>query len=141
MRLRRSNNYLIEPAQAATGDIAFNLIVFFLVCASTQPDTGRKQVIPGSEKQTQQSEQTENLEVSLERTGVSINAERVPLPDFASRIQLKLQGKVRDEDRMVVVRSSKDVPYHHWITITGAIEDAGGIITLQLEEERQVQVQ
>ncbi len=141
MKLRRNANYLIEPASAATGDIAFNLIVFFLVCASTQPDTGRKQIIPSSESQAKSTEPVQNLEVALERTGVSINAERIPLTDFASRIQLKLQGKGRPEDRIVVVKSSKDVPYHHWITITGAIEDAGGVITLQLEEERQVQVQ
>jgi biopolymer transport protein ExbD len=140
MKLRRNNKFLIEPASAATGDIAFNLIVFFLVCASTQPDTGRRQTIPRAETQTKQTEQTQNLEVTLDRTGVTINAERIPLTDFASRMKRKLQGKTRPEDRIVVVKSSKDVPYHHWITITGWIEQAGGVVTLQLEEEQQVQV-
>jgi biopolymer transport protein ExbD len=140
MKLRRNSNFLIEPASAATGDIAFNLIVFFLVCASTQPDTGRKQIIPRSESQAKQTEQSQNLEVSVDRNGVTVNTEKIPMTDFPSRIKRKLQGKSRPEDRIVVVKSSKDVPYHHWITVTGAIEEAGGIITLQLEEERQVQV-
>jgi len=140
MKLRRRSNFLIEPASAATGDIAFNLIVFFLVCASTQPDNGRKQIIPRSESQAKEKEQSQNLEVTLDRTGVMVNTEKIPMADFASRIKRKLQGKSRPEDRIVVVKSSKDVPYHHWITITGAIEAAGGIITLQLEEERQVVV-
>ena len=140
MKLRRNSKLLIEPASAATGDIAFNLIVFFLVCASTQPDSGRKQIIPRSESQAKSQEQTQNLEVSLDRNGVTVNTERIPMPDFPSRIRRKMTGKSRPEDRIVVVKSGKDVPYHHWIAITGAIEEAGGIITLQLEEERSVQV-
>ena len=140
MKLRRNSNFLIEPASAATGDIAFNLIVFFLVCASTQPDSGRKQVLPRSESQAKQTEQTQNLEVSLDRNSVSVNTEKIPLTDFPSRIKRKLQGKAKPEDRIVVVKSTKDVPYFHWIAITGAIEEAGGIITLQLEEERSVAV-
>ena len=140
MKLRRNSNFLIEPASAATGDIAFNLIVFFLVCASTQPDSGRKQILPRSESQAKQTEQTQNLEVSLDRNSVSVNTEKIPLTDFPSRIKRKLQGKAKPEDRIVVVKSTKDVPYHHWIAITGAIEEGGGIITLQLEEERSVAV-
>lgn len=140
MKLRRNSKFLIEPASAATGDIAFNLIVFFLVCASTQPDSGRKQILPRSESQQKQTEQTQNLEVSLDRNSVSVNTEKIPLTDFASRIKRKLQGKSKPEDRIVVVKSTKDAPYHHWIAITGAIEEGGGIITLQLEEERSVQV-
>jgi len=46
MRLLRKNNLLVEPPSSATGDIAFNLIVFFLVCASVQPDSGRHQTLP-----------------------------------------------------------------------------------------------
>jgi hypothetical protein len=45
---RRSSNLLIEPPSSATGDIAFNLIIFFLVCASVQPDSGRHQALPRS---------------------------------------------------------------------------------------------
>jgi biopolymer transport protein ExbD len=140
MKLRRNNNLLVEPPSCATGDIAFNLIVFFLVCASTQPDSGRKQAIPKSEKQPQQAQQAQNLEVSLERTTIAINGEKTLAADFVSKLKRKLVGKDRPEDRIVVVKSRKDVPYHHWITVTAMIEQAGGIITLQMEEEQQVQV-
>ena len=46
----------------------------------------------------------------------------------------------RLEEKVVVVNSEDDTPYSLWISVTSAIEDAGGIITLQLEEEREVQV-
>jgi hypothetical protein len=51
-----------------------------------------------------------------------------------------LAGKSQPGDRIVVVKSAPDTPYSHWIFVTSVIEDAGGIVTLQIEEEREVQV-
>ena len=55
MKVRRSTKLLVEPSAVTTGDIAFNLIVFFLVCASAAPDSGRRQNIPRSETTPQQT--------------------------------------------------------------------------------------
>jgi biopolymer transport protein ExbD len=129
---------LIEPPSVATGDIAFNLIVFFLVCASTQPDSGLKQDIPKSESKQEQAQQSENIEVSLTRTTASINGDPTPLKQFLPRMRTLLKNKRRAEDRVVVVKSAKDTSYQHWITVTGWIAQAGGVVTLQLEEERSV---
>ena len=62
MRARRGRKFLVEPPASATGDIAFNLIVFFLVCASVQPDSGRHQTLPRSEEIDQQQEKMEKLQ-------------------------------------------------------------------------------
>lgn len=124
----------------ATGDIAFNLIVFFLVCASTQPDSGRQQMLPRSEQNAQTQEEQQNLEVKLTRSAVIINGE-ISLPaQFDAQITDKLRGKSQPEERIVIVKSDKDVPYTKWIEFTSRIEDLGGVITLQLEEEREVAV-
>jgi biopolymer transport protein ExbD len=139
MRTRRSlGKLLVEPPSVATGDIAFNLIVFFLVCASVQPDSGRKQEIPKSETKEEKQQQSENIEVALTRTTASINGNPVPLKQFLPQLSRLLKNKTRDEDKIVVVKSAKDTPYRHWIQVTGWIEQAGGTITLELEEERTV---
>lgn len=139
MRLARRTNLLIEPPAAATGDIAFNLLVFFLVCASTQPDSGRRQNIPASEPKQQASEQSRNIEVYVTRTTAAIDGRPYRnLDQFQARLAQLLSAKPRPEDKVVVVRSSKDASYAHWIDVTGRIEAAGGTITLQLEEERTV---
>ena len=44
------------------------------------------------------------------------------------------------EDKIVVVKSKPDAPYHHWIRVTSMIEEAGGIITILREEEREVRI-
>ncbi len=139
MRLRRGNRLLVEPPASATGDIAFNLIVFFLVCVSVQPDSGRKQSLPSSEK-TENEQESENIEVQLTRGALFLNGDPVTVTQLPQRLGALLRNKPRPEDRVVVVKSRQDVPYRQWIVITSAIEDSGGIVTLQLEEEREVQV-
>ena len=136
---RRRNNVLAEPPAHATGDIAFNLIVFFLVCASVQPDSGRPQTLPASET-VEENQQTENIEVTLSRRAVLLNGDVTPLNRLSTRLKALLTGKSRPDDRIVVVKSEPDTPYSHWISVTSVIEDAGGVVTLQLEEEREVQV-
>ena len=140
MRVARTTKLMVEPPSSATGDIAFNLIVFFLVCASVQPDTGRRQSIPSSETVEEESQQTENIEVALTRTAVLVNGDVTATSRLLSRMKGLLAGKSRPEDKVVVVKSEPDTPYSHWIFVTSVIEDAGGIVTLQLEEEREVQV-
>jgi biopolymer transport protein ExbD len=140
MRPRRSNNLLVEPPSVATGDIAFNLIVFFLVCASAQPDSGRKQTLPRSEERAKQEQQSKNVEVLLTRTTAAINGDLVPQREILPRLKTILSGKPRPEDRVVVVKSRPDTPYLFWIDVTALIEEAGGTVTIQLEEERTVQV-
>ncbi len=131
-----------EPPAVLLVDIAFNLLIFFVVCASTQPTSGRKQDIPGSEKTAAAVQQkVENVDVSLTRTTTTINGDRVKPAEFVHRLRELLKGHNRPEDRIVVVKSSPDTPYAHWIDVTGWIEEAGGVITLQIEEAHEVRVQ
>ena len=135
MKLRR-NKLLVEPPAGSSSDIAFILIIFFLVCASVQPEQGRPQEIPKSEEEPDKKNQSQNPEVELTRTAVILNGDPVPNKTFAPRLARLLARKERQEDKVVVLKSRKDVPYERWINVTGLIEQAGGIVTLQLEEEQ-----
>jgi biopolymer transport protein ExbD len=141
LRGRRENKLLIEPAAVATGDIAFNLIVFFLVCASSQPGSGRKQDLPSSE-QTKTAEQKNNIEVSLTRTSkvVGLNGDPVKIEEFPARLARLLSGKTRPEDKVVVLKTKPDVPYEQWIAVASLVQDLDGSITIQREEERTITV-
>lgn len=139
---RRTNKLLVEPAAVATGDIAFNLIVFFLVCASSQPDTGRKQELPRSEQTKQAEQKNENIELALSRspTVVQVNGEPVRSADLARVLRRLLESKRRPEDKVIVVKSKPNVPYEHWIAVTTLVQDLGASITIQREEERTITV-
>jgi biopolymer transport protein ExbD len=137
----RRQGVLVEPPAMLLVDISFNLLLFFVALASNDPTQGRRQDVPRGQQQQGATGPPSNFEVALTRTTVSINNQQVALDDVSARMRASLAGKTRTEDRIVVLRSSKDTPYALWVRVTGLIERAGGIVTLQLEEERSVQVQ
>jgi biopolymer transport protein ExbD len=140
VKLKRTS-LLVEPPASATSDIAFILIVFFLVCASVEPDKGRAQTLPRSEPEKEKEKQSQTLEVELTRNAVILNSNPMTAERFSQSIELKLADKTRNEDKIVAVKSRKEVAYSHWMDITGIIENAGGVITLQLEETQTVNVE
>jgi biopolymer transport protein ExbD len=139
MRRKRNTKLLIEPPASATGDIAFNLIVFFLVCAAVQPDRGRPQTIPRSEQNEQKSDD-EHIELQLKRTTMLLNGNVIRDNQLLTGLKNALAGKPRPEDKVVVLKSDQDVDYKRWIEVTMMIDEAGGMLTIQREEERTVQV-
>jgi biopolymer transport protein ExbD len=136
MKIRRRNNLLVESPASATSDIAFILIIFFLVCASVQPETGKKQSLPKSEDQPDKKQQSENPEVAISRTSVILNGNPMQPLKFKTEIKRVLAQKKREVDKVVVVKSKPDTPYEIWIEVAAYIKEAGGIITLQLEEQQ-----
>ena len=82
MKLKRGK-MLIDPPASASSDIAFILIIFFLVCAAVQPETGLAQILPKTEEKNQQRDQSKNIEVSItppvsSSTAVRYNCLRSP---------------------------------------------------------------
>ena len=136
MKVTRTCKLLVEPPSSATGDIAFNLIVFFLVCASIQPDSGHPQEIPRSEENQEQKEEVENIEIALtgNLNAISLNGDTVRTSELGPRLMKLLSTKKRPQDKIVIVKSKIDTPYHHWIDITTEIEKWGGQVTIQREE-------
>ena len=136
MKLGRPK-YLVETPTSAMNDIAFILIVFFLVCASVEPEDGRSQVIPRSEK-NEESQASQSTEVGLTPATVTIDGTPYRREEFPPHIRQLLAEKKSEAERVVVLKSQAEVPYEHWIATTEIIEQAGGIVTLLLEEEQTV---
>ena len=131
---------LIDPPACASSDIAFTLIIFFLVCAAVQPETGLPQVLPKTESKTEKRDQSQNIEVSITPSSIILNGSPLKLPEFAQRIAAALKQKTREADRIVVVKSAPETPYPTWIHVSQAINQAGGILTLELESESTINV-
>ena len=139
MKLPRSK-LLTEPPASSSSDIAFILIIFFLVCASVQPETGISQTLPRTETKEEKKEQSKNLEVSITPSNIVLNGSPLKLPEFSRRILAALKAKTRPEDRVVVVKSAPDTPYDQWIRVSQAIDKAGGTMTLEMTSEKTISV-
>ena len=102
MKIQR-RKLLVEPPSSAATDIAFILMIFFLVCASVQPGTGREQTIPRSEEEENQSQQTQNIEVSISPGAVVVDGEPIPTHRLRRKLEAMLAGREKEEDRVVIV--------------------------------------
>ena len=139
MKLRRPK-YLVDPPSSSMNDIAFILIVFFLVCASVEPEDGRSQTIPSSEKNEEQNN-AQSIEVGITPSTVTINGTPYQKEQFQEKISQLLIQKETESERIVVVKSQADVSYKDWIAMTEIVEKSGGIVTLLLEEEQTIIVE
>ena len=115
-------------------------ILFFLVCASVEPEDGRPQIIPSSEKSEEQSN-AQSIEVGLTPSTVTIDGIPYQQEQFKEKIAQLLIQKDTDSERIVIVKSQSDVPYKHWIAMTEIVQKSGGIVTLLLEEEQTIIVE
>ena len=142
MKIDRSTKLMSEPPAVAMGDIAFILIVFFLVCISQATETGRHQEIPKSESKKDKKLQSKNIVVAIGKDSVVINGNPIRVDRVLPQLTRMLKDRKKSQDRVVVVKTGKkkDTPYHFWIRVTGWIEEAGGVITIQLEEEQTVEI-
>lgn len=121
-------------------DLAFNMLIFFVVCASNESERGRPQQMPSASKDKTAEQKSQNVAVAMTRTTVTVNGDVTPEKQLPAKLKELLAGKQRPEDRIVIVSSAKDTPYSFWIKVTSLVEKAGGVITLQLEEEKEVGV-
>lgn len=123
----------------AFSDIAFLLIIFFILTTSIVKISGRELAIPSAEK-SKAKEERENLTVSIGGSsllfGLGKSMKEVTLPELRAQLfLLKLDTKKTDMDRMVVVEGKDDVPYEIYFQVVSAISESGGILALMEEEE------
>lgn len=138
MKVASRRKLLVEPPSTAAPDIAFILIVFFLVCASVQPDSGKPQDIPRSEEAKEKENESQNIEISLTENTILVNSETVTMEQVEAKLKQLLAGKEAESDRVVMLKSAKDTSYQRWIDLNTRIERGGGIVTLQLEQQQTV---
>ena len=130
----RATKMPIEPPAILLTDLAFNLVIFFVVCASTDPESGRKQDIPSGKKDASPPAQTaQNVEITLTRDTVAINGDLTAMKDLLAKLTPLLAAKTTPAEKTVVVKSEPDTPFGHWIRVTALVEQAGGLVALQVE--------
>ena len=122
-------------------DLAFNLLIFFVVLASNEPETrGRPQQLPASKESKETEKKSDSTQITISRTTLKFNDTEVPIEELKSKVAGVIAGKSDPAERIVIVKNEGDTPYKTWIRVVGLIEQAGGIITLQLDEEKEVTV-
>jgi len=123
----------------AFSDIAFLLIIFFILTTSIVRIAGQELDIPTGEQSREKSEEkTQTIHIANTRIhyGEAKDAPQVSLIELRERLlQADLRNKPEPKDRIVIVDSTRDVPYELYFQVVSAISDAGGILALVEEVE------
>jgi biopolymer transport protein ExbD len=117
----------------AFSDIAFLLIIFFILVTSLTKHQGFLTEIPAGQKSEEKQDKIPSVNIKdnillFEGNGVTIDELRSKL------FELKLGEKENDQKRMVTLEATGQASYQNYFASMAAIDAAGGIVTIVKED-------
>ncbi len=114
-------------------DIAFLLIIFFILTTTFNRATGFIADIPAGAKGEAQEK---TVSVALHDDKISLNDEAVDMTTLRRRLQdMKLQEKEGDA-RMVLLTAAGAVTYQDYFETMATISAAGGVVVIERADEK-----
>lgn len=127
---RRKKRQTVPVPTASMGDIAFLLIIFFLVCSEVSKDGGDIQVTLPSSERVEKSKSTAVVRIAIDQAG-QIYFDGAPVDsskDVEMGIRAKLEGTVMEDQRHVQFRCDAAITKETFEPVLKAIAEAGGIL-------------
>ena len=134
MKIRRSKLEAGVPS-VAMADIAFNLVLFFIILARTQDDSHLKW--EAAHVPTVQPLGQSRISVTVDRdNNVYVNGTKVSVTELTPIVE-KLLGDAPAGQRIVQLKIHKDTLAATFEPIIEAVSQAGGEVVHVLQEDRQ----
>jgi len=123
-----------EIPATAMGDIAFNLLIFFVILAKSQDDS-HLEWAPAQAKNLKTSGQSIVSVVIDHENKLYLNGRELGISDLAGRIE-KLLGKRPNGERTVLLKIHKETLAQRFEPVIEAVSLAGGELVHVVEEQR-----
>ncbi len=124
----------VEVPSMAMGDIAFNLLVFFVILARAQDD-GHLQWTPAKAKNIESAGNSKVSIVIDKENKLYLNGQETPVGQLAKAVESNL-GKLPAGQRTVTLKVHQDIAAQRFEPVIEAISQAGGDLVHILEEEK-----
>ncbi len=123
----RKSKVASEIPDSSLADIAFLLLIFFMVTTVFRKETQREIEQPEASATQQVDEKRKNImHLWVERDGsVFINDAQVPMQNIAGIVQQMYEDT--DRQLVVAIRSDREVPYGTINQVTEALRDGGAL--------------
>jgi biopolymer transport protein ExbD len=131
MRIHGEKRRSSEIDVSAFADIAFLMIIFFILTTTFVRTSGNTIEIPSGTTDEEKKEQ-QQLTVNLKRTGIYYGEknEELSLDEFRTTLLREDLPSRPEDQRMVIVDSGPDVPYERYYQVLMAISSMGGVVAL-----------
>jgi len=141
MAIKRQGRGLSEINMGPFADIAFLLIIFFILATSLIRPMGRLVDVPAS-AESKEEQKAKNLTIDIREEGLLFghddeNLDTVDVDQLRSKLMALDLPKQDPKKRMVVVNLADGVKYERFYQVIAAVSRAGGIVTLIEEEETE----
>lgn len=144
-----------DPSIPVSGmaDIAFLLIIFFMVTTSFMKDKGMSLELPKSEED-KNKKQMKEVTVTVSENQIVLNKDPVKIGELQGLLEEALDKQVKmkqkkkkkkksgkdseatESKRIVILKTvGEDIPYQKWVRVVDIIKLANGTITILIEEE------
>lgn len=133
MKLSRRTPRADVPSMAM-GDIAFNLLIFFVILARAQDDS-HLQWDPAVAKDVEQSGASRVSLLLDDENKVYLNGQPIGMAQIAAEVT-GILGDMPTGERIVLLKVHKEVPALYFQPVIEAISEAGGDLVHILEEQR-----
>jgi biopolymer transport protein ExbD len=122
-----------EIPTGSFSDIAFLLIIYFLVATTLVKVKSITADLPAGEKSTQaQSDKTPII--NLRGAEVFFNDKRMEMPELNERLAALDLPNQDGEKRVVMLESAKGTPYENYFQALAAISANGGVVAIVEDE-------
>ena len=127
---QRKKRRSVAIPTASMGDIAFLLIIFFLVCSETSKDRSDLDVTPPVSEHVRKNKAPVAARVAIDKTGtIYFDGDRVDnAKDVEWGVLARLTRTVSDDQRHVQFTCDATLPKESFEPVLQAIATAGGII-------------
>lgn len=119
----------------ALADIAWQLIIFFLVTSTFTKNDALTFELPNSNEEAQQEQNEDTITVQASQASLLLNEKPLELKELQTTLAGMLAGKTADAERIVVMMAADDLTFQRDLDIKFAIKRAGGIVALMAEDE------
>lgn len=134
----RRKSKKVEMNVSAFADIAFLLIIFFVLTTTFVKDTGTEIRIPSADSDNQ-TEESKVPTINLTTSSIIITEGSSNTPMEFSRFQEWLEKKnfhdAEGDAKMVILQTEEGVTYQRYFTVFNSINNAGGLMVLMTDEE------
>lgn len=134
MKIQRKKMNVVVPSMAM-GDIAFNLLIFFVILARANDDSH----VNWTPAKTVKLEQAGFSKVSViidHDNKIFLNGGNVGLAQLAPAVE-EMLGDMPAGERTVLLKIHNDAPALHFEPVIEAISEAGGDLVHILEKENE----
>lgn len=131
MKLRKKTISEIVPTDSLS-DIAFLLIIFFILTTSIRKITGFTADIPTGQKSDQVADKTPT--VALHEGRMLFNDNQTSIPDLRKTLaDMQLSTRQADQ-RVVMLEATGKVNWQQYFEVMATIQAQGGVVAIVREE-------